>query len=311
MAELTLDKLLGLLDVQLEAFAMCEIERNAALACPPLPSVLVHFVMDGEGAIDCEHGRYTLRRGDVIIIPKQIAKRIEGPAPVVRVAELDLGCPLAPGMVTYRAAAGGKPGLVLGCGSVAIGMGGMPGLLDSLDRPLLHPCEGGPLSLMFEAMAAELRRPLAGTKAMVEALMRQILVVVLRRHHQLASAGAPVHLLARNAQLGRALHVIATKPGEPHTVDSLAAMAGMSRSCFYRKFTSTYGCTPMEHLQSVRLRAAARLLVGSDLPVKSVAATVGYASRSHFSRAFTERFGSDPSRYRSSGGAVDAARQTA
>jgi transcriptional regulator GlxA family with amidase domain len=40
------------------------------------------------------------------------------------------------------------------------------------------------------------------------------------------------------------------------------------------------------------------MLAGSDLPVKSIAAAVGYASRSHFSRAFAARFGDDPSRYR-------------
>jgi transcriptional regulator GlxA family with amidase domain len=54
----------------------------------------------------------------------------------------------------------------------------------------------------------------------------------------------------------------------------------------------------MEFVQTVRLRIAARMLAGSDMPVKSIAAAVGYASRSHFSRAFAARFGNDPSRYR-------------
>jgi AraC-like DNA-binding protein len=33
--------------------------------------------------------------------------------------------------------------------------------------------------------------------------------------------------------------------------------------------------------------------------VKSIAASVGYASRSHFSRAFQAKFGIDPSSFRS------------
>jgi AraC-like DNA-binding protein len=41
------------------------------------------------------------------------------------------------------------------------------------------------------------------------------------------------------------------------------------------------------------------MLKGSDLPVKSIAASVGYASRSHFSRAFQAKFGIDPSAFRS------------
>ncbi|HYW17487.1 MAG TPA: hypothetical protein VE891_15220, partial [Allosphingosinicella sp.] len=62
MASIGPEKLLDFLDVSLEAFAMCEIDRNCGLACPPLDSLLVHFVLEGEGAIECEHGRYDLRR---------------------------------------------------------------------------------------------------------------------------------------------------------------------------------------------------------------------------------------------------------
>ncbi len=51
----------------------------------------------------------------------------------------------------------------------------------------------------------------------------------------------------------------------------------------------------------MRLRRAERLLAETKLPVKSVAARVGYASRSHFSRAFKAAFGIDPAAYRTAG----------
>jgi AraC family transcriptional regulator, activator of mtrCDE len=293
------EKLLELLDVRLEAFAMCEIDRNCGLACPPIDSIIVHFVLEGEGAVECEQGRYELRRGRVLLVPRNLAKRIEGPAPVLSVVDLDEGCPLADGLVKFRACASGVPGLVLGCGSISVGLGGAPGLFDNLDRPLVEECEDGPLPLLFEAMAAELRRPAAGTKPMVEALMKQILVVVLRSHLARRAGDSPLHLMLENPQLGRAVAAIVTRPADPHSVDSLATLAGMSRSCFNRQFSASYGCSPMEFVQSVRLRAAARMLVGSDLPVKAIAASVGYASRSHFSRAFSAQFGTDPSQYRS------------
>jgi hypothetical protein len=62
----------------------------------------------------------------------------------------------------------------------------------------------------------------------------------------------------------------------------------------------------MDFVQAVRLRTAARLLQTSELPVKAVAAAVGYSSRSHFSRAFSGHFGVDPSAYRNSPEAVRA-----
>lgn len=300
MASIGPEKLLDLLDVRLEAFAMCEIDRNCSLACPPLDSLLVHFVLEGEGAVECEHGRYELRRGRVLLMPRNVPKRIEGPAPILTVVEVDQACPLAPGLVKFRAAADGAPGMVLGCGSISVGMGGAPGLFDNLDRPLLEDCEAGPLPLLFEAMAFELRSPCPGTKQMVEALMKQILVVIIRNQIARRVGESPLDLVLRNPQLVRAVAAIAAMPADSHSVDSLAALAGMSRSSFNRQFSASYGCSPMEFVQTVRLRAAARMLAGSDLPVKAIAAAVGYASRSHFSRAFAARFGDDPSHYRHS-----------
>jgi AraC-like DNA-binding protein len=295
------ERLLELLDVQLEAFAMCEIDRHCGLSCKPADTILVHFVLDGEGAIDCVHGRFDLRPGRVVLVPRGLAKTIEGPAPVLSLTDADQSCALAPGLVSFRACASGVPGLVLGCGSVSVGMGGTPGLLDHLDRPLIEECAGGPLPMMFAAMTSELRRPGAGTKAMVEALMKQILVVVLRSHLARRAGDSPLHLMLQNPQLGRAVAAIVTHPEMPHSVESLAGLAGMSRSSFNRQFSASYGCSPMEFVQTVRLRAAARMLAGSSLPVKSIAAAVGYASRSHFSRAFAAEFGMDPSRFRDSG----------
>jgi AraC-like DNA-binding protein len=299
MTATALDRLLDLLEVRLEAFAMCEIDSNCGLACPPLDMIVVHFVLEGEGVLDCEHGRYELRPGRVIIVPRRLAKTIEGPAPLLSVEDLDEGCPLAPGMVKFRACASGVPGLVLGCGSVSVGVGGVPGLLDHLERPLIEECDGGLLPLLFQAMAAELRRPGSGTKPIVEAMMKQVVVVLLRNHLARRSADSPLHLMLKNPQLGRAVAAIVTRPEEPHGLDSLAALAGMSRSCFTRQFAASYGCSPMEFVQTVRLRAAARMLLGSELPVKSVAASVGFASRSHFSRAFAAHFGVDPTQFRS------------
>lgn len=307
MAGIIPEKLLEYLDVGLEAFAMCKIDRNCALVCRPVDSLIVHFVLEGEGAVECRHGRYELRPGCVLIVPRNLPKRIEGPAPILALVDLDEACPLAPGLVKFRARAGGLPGLVLGCGSISVAVGGAPCLFDSLDRPLLEECQGGPLPLLFEAIAVELRHPGPGTKQMVEALMKQILVASIRSHLARQLDGSPLDLLLGNPHLARAVAAIVTTPGHRHSVDSLAELAGMSRSCFNRQFAASYGCSPMEFVQTVRLRVAARMLTGSDLPVKSIAAAVGYASRSHFSRSFAARFGDDPSGYRERPGSCEPA----
>jgi transcriptional regulator GlxA family with amidase domain len=91
---------------------------------------------------------------------------------------------------------------------------------------------------------------------------------------------------------------IVDRPAGPHTVASLAEVAGMSRSAFAKHFTKVYGRSPIDFVQAVRLRHAAHLLRTTGLPVKVISSVVGYASRSHFSRAFRTFYEADPSTFR-------------
>ena len=56
--------------------------------------------------------------------------------------------------------------------------------------------------------------------------------------------------------------------------------------------------TPMDYLRDVRLRRAAQLLQVGGSSVDGVAGKVGYASRRHFSQAFSEQFGCSPTEFR-------------
>jgi transcriptional regulator GlxA family with amidase domain len=54
----------------------------------------------------------------------------------------------------------------------------------------------------------------------------------------------------------------------------------------------------MDYVREVRLRSSARLLGQPELSVDAIASRVGFASRSHFSKAFSEHFGCSPTTYR-------------
>ena len=75
----------------------------------------------------------------------------------------------------------------------------------------------------------------------------------------------------------------------------------MSRSAFADEFSAHFERTPMRFLRDVRLQRAASMLRTTDAPVAAVAHRVGFASRSHFSRAFSDHFGVPPSDFRSTG----------
>jgi len=123
----------------------------------------------------------------------------------------------------------------------------------------------------------------------------------LRRHLQTSRIAGTTPALFDDVRLGRAVAAILNRPAADHSVTSLAKEAGMSRSGFAREFKEALNLTPMEFVARVRLSVAHRLLLTTGIPVEGIASTVGFNSRSHFSRLFRERYGMDPSGVRRSG----------
>ncbi len=99
--------------------------------------------------------------------------------------------------------------------------------------------------------------------------------------------------------VGHRLELYAEPLASPRSVDRLAELAGMSRSAFTNRFAQVFGESAIDFLTKVRLRLAAHLLTTTDLPVKLVAKSIGYSSRSYFSRAFRAAYGQDPASFRS------------
>ena len=80
-------------------------------------------------------------------------------------------------------------------------------------------------------------------------------------------------------------------------VEELSCDLGMARMSLYRKLQSITGDTPTDFIRSIRLKRAAQLLQGSQLPIVEVANRVGFSSPSYFSKCFKEMFGMLPKQY--------------
>ena len=80
-------------------------------------------------------------------------------------------------------------------------------------------------------------------------------------------------------------------------VEELSRNLGMARMSLYRKLQSITGDTPTDFIRSIRLKRAAQLLQGSQLPIVEVANRVGFSSPSYFSKCFKEMFGMLPKQY--------------
>lgn len=82
---------------------------------------------------------------------------------------------------------------------------------------------------------------------------------------------------------------------EPHELDGLATVAGMSKFHFQRSFQATYGVTPAAYLSERRVERAQDLLRASNLTITEVCHAVGFSSLGSFSSRFRELVGENPS----------------
>jgi AraC-like DNA-binding protein len=294
----SLNQLLNTLDVGLNALAVCEIGADWRLYVEPLETVICHFVLQGAGFLEFADQRIAIAAGAILIIPPGLRKSISGPGQILHeVSAADICSSYADGLLAFRARSA-EPAIVLGCATITATCGGNLGLFDCLAEPLLAAVDGNDLfAAGFTALLNELAEPSIGATVVAECLMKQSLVFVLRE--QMSSGGRP-ELFDHfgDARIVRAAAAMIRSPESQHRTETLAELAGMSRSSFMTHFMQQYDKTPGEFLKGVRMHSAARLLLTSELPIKCLAAAVGYESRSHFSRAFKKAFGSDPSAYR-------------
>ena len=91
------------------------------------------------------------------------------------------------------------------------------------------------------------------------------------------------------------------------SVGDLANHISMSVRNFERVFTREVGSTPSQYVLQMRVEAARRCLERTDMSLKQVAATTGFATVDVMRRAFIRLLGITPRRFREFTGPSKAA----
>lgn len=91
---------------------------------------------------------------------------------------------------------------------------------------------------------------------------------------------------------------IVADPARSHSLDELAAAAGLSVPHFCQLFRGQTGFTPIDFVNRQRIRAACRLLDTTRETVRSIASEVGFDDPYYFSRCFHRIMGLSPRAYR-------------
>lgn len=156
------------------------------------------------------------------------------------------------------------------------------------------------LHTTLESLASEMTDQMPGSEVVANRLAEVLFIQAIRAH---VASGAdcrnPGWLRAIfDPQIGAALKAIHENVDHPWTVESLADVAGMSRSAFALRFKELLGQAPLEYVTDWRMQKAVQLLRQGNTKLFEVAKKVGYESDAAFSKAFKRVLGVTPGGYR-------------
>ncbi|MGB3799409.1 MAG: AraC family transcriptional regulator [Lewinella sp.] len=126
--------------------------------------------------------------------------------------------------------------------------------------------------------------------------LRELLIRIMQsesRQYHLRSAADR----ATRSPLDAVITYVRNHLDEKLTVAQLSRIACMSESAFYRAFRNELDCSPVEFINSERLKLAASLLLDPKRSIREVALRCGFNSVSYFTRSFGDHFGSSPGAY--------------
>jgi AraC-like DNA-binding protein len=82
------------------------------------------------------------------------------------------------------------------------------------------------------------------------------------------------------------------------SVERVSEFVGIERTRFTKQFRKTYGATPMQVIQNLKMKEAKLLLEQTTYKLSEIAHSVGYPDLFSFSKAFKKNVGMPPNRYR-------------
>ncbi len=296
-----LDRLLVTLDVDVQSFALIQVQRGQRLIGEPVDAIMVHYVLTGTHYLTIEgYDPVDCPAGSIVLIPPALRPLVAVDRErVIDVLAKERSTLTRDGLLMVDATAGGEPDLRYVSGIVHASFSGSFGLLDNLSKPIAqHVGDYGIVRDAFSLMAEEVRNPSLGSRALTSALMKTCLVLMIRRFMECGEQESSLLGILSDNRLSKSIAEVLDRPAHPHTIKSMADAASMSRSSFCQKFGQAFALTPMQFVTKTRLHHAAQMLRSTPLPVKVIAASVGYSSRSQFSRAFRNAYGEDPSTFR-------------
>lgn len=293
----------GYLDLRCLYGAPWRIAQDAAKP----GEIAYHIVVAGSAVLEDAGGGppQRLTPGDILLLPHGAAHTLhddsgESPAPAHERPALNL---------VISENSGGGERLDLLCGRFVLTPQHERLLRDYLPPRLVvrapdrnastaRPAAAGQLDSLVALMRTESALESLGGRAMLNAFSTAMFALTLRVASESNHAPHGLLALAGHPRLTPALTALFREPARAWTLPELARLCHMSRATLARHFQERLGRSASDLLRDIRMTVAANELRNSSASTAAIAEMVGYESEAAFQRAFKQRMGVTPAKWR-------------
>lgn len=134
----------------------------------------------------------------------------------------------------------------------------------------------------------------------IEAVVYEILSLHIQQHNRLlAGIPLPTSLVKSELKVIRKFSAIILKnPEKDYSLEALSLQSGLTQSKLQDGFKFLYNRTVTEYIRHVRLESARDLIRTTDLNISQIVYTIGFSSRSYFSKIFREKYDITPNQFK-------------
>jgi AraC family transcriptional regulator len=168
--------------------------------------------------------------------------------------------------------------------------------IDALSWP--HGARDQTLSHLASALLPALRNPHWATKLFLDHIGKALIAHFVSAYGGVRVKSCPSRGGLAPWQERRCKELVTARIAAQISLEELANECRLSVSHFCRAFKQTIGEPPHRWLLRQRVKAAKKMLAGSETSIAEIAIACGFADQSHLTRVFSEIMGDTPGAWR-------------
>ena len=147
---------------------------------------------------------------------------------------------------------------------------------------------------IFESIFTEMQNMDLFYERVVEAKLEELILMLLRCNQKRDDTKSTMY----SEKFSDVLFYMNRNLSTEIDLKMLADIAHMEKIYFLKSFKAEIGTTPMDHLRRLRVNAAKKLLVNSDMNITQISNAVGFQTIHHFTGVFKKITGKSPTEYK-------------